>query len=143
MAVLVATPRGAGAARAALANHMQRSVNIFLGSVLSTIGLTVPAMILICRAIGRDIVLGVEHTDLVLLLVTLAVSVVTFASGRTNVIQGAVHLILFGAYLLLISRTERHIPAGRWEGAILVFDVLGEGSLTSMPVRRVGAKSGT
>jgi Ca2+:H+ antiporter len=52
--------------------------------------------------IGRDIVLGVEHTDLVLLLVTLAVSVVTFASGRTNVIQGAVHLILFGAYLLLI-----------------------------------------
>ncbi|MFL5281730.1 MAG: hypothetical protein ACJ8AW_12245 [Rhodopila sp.] len=77
-------------------------MNIFLGSVLSTIGLTVPAMILISRAIGRDIVLGVEHTDLVLLLVTLAVSVVTFASGRTNVIQGAVHLVLFAAYLLLI-----------------------------------------
>jgi Ca2+:H+ antiporter len=102
VAVLVATPEAIGAARAALANHVQRSVNIFLGSVLSTIGLTVPAMILICRMIGRDIVLGVEHTDLVLLLVTLAVSVVTFASGRTNVIQGMVHLILFAAYLLLI-----------------------------------------
>jgi Ca2+:H+ antiporter len=102
VAVLVATPEAVGAARAALANHMQRSVNIFLGSVLSTIGLTVPAMVLIGHAIGRDVVLGVEHTDLVLLLLTLAVSVVTFASGHTNVIQGAVHLVLFAAYLLLI-----------------------------------------
>ena len=102
VAVLVATPEAIGAARAALANHMQRSVNIFLGSVLSTIGLTVPAMVLIGHAIGRDVVLGVEHTDLVMLLLTLAVSVVTFASGRTNVVQGAVHLVLFAAYLLLI-----------------------------------------
>jgi Ca2+:H+ antiporter len=102
VAVLVATPEAVGAARAALANHMQRSVNIFLGSVLSTIGLTVPAMVLIGHAIGRDVVLGVEHTDLVMLLLTLAVSVVTFASGHTNVIQGAVHLVLFAAYLLLI-----------------------------------------
>jgi Ca2+:H+ antiporter len=102
VAVLVATPEATGAARAALANHMQRSVNIFLGSVLSTIGLTVPAMVLIGHAIGRDVVLGVEHTDLVMLLLTLAVSVVTFASGHTNVIQGAVHLVLFAAYLLLI-----------------------------------------
>jgi Ca2+:H+ antiporter len=102
VAVLVATPEAIGAARAALANHMQRSVNIFLGSVLSTIGLTVPAMVLIGHAIGRHVVLGVEHTDLVLLLLTLAVSVVTFASGHTNVVQGAVHLVLFAAYLLLI-----------------------------------------
>jgi Ca2+:H+ antiporter len=102
VAALVATPEAIGAARAALANHMQRSVNIFLGSVLSTIGLTVPAMVLIGQVIGRDIILGVEHTDVVMLLLTLAVSVVTFASGRTNVMQGAVHLILFAAYLLLI-----------------------------------------
>jgi Ca2+:H+ antiporter len=102
VAVLVATPEAIGAVRAALANHLQRSVNIFLGSVLSTIGLTIPAMILVSRLTGRDIVLGVEHTDMVLLLLTLAVSVVTFASGRTNIMQGAVHLILFAAYLLLI-----------------------------------------
>jgi Ca2+:H+ antiporter len=102
VAVLVATPEAIGAVRAALANHMQRSVNIFLGSVLSTIGLTVPAMVLIAHAIGRDIVLGVERTDLVMLLLTLAVSLVTFASGRSNVVQGAVHLVLFAAYLLLI-----------------------------------------
>jgi Ca2+:H+ antiporter len=102
MAVLVATPEATGAVRAAAANHLQRSVNIFLGSVLSTIGLTVPAMILMSHLTGRPFVLGVEGGDLVLLLLTLAVSFLTFASGRTNVIQGVVHLILFGAYLMLI-----------------------------------------
>jgi Ca2+:H+ antiporter len=102
LAVLVATPEAISAVRAAMANRLQRSVNIFLGSVLSTIGLTVPAMVLISHLIGRDLILGVEHTDLVMLMLTLAVSVVTFASGRTNVIQGGVHLILFAAYLLLI-----------------------------------------
>jgi Ca2+:H+ antiporter len=105
VAVLVATPEAVGAVRAAMANHLQRSVNIFLGSILSTIGLTVPAMVLISHMIGRDIVLGVEHADSVMLLLTLAVSIVTFASGRTNVIQGAVHLILFATYLLLIVQS--------------------------------------
>ncbi|HWG04367.1 MAG TPA: calcium:proton antiporter, partial [Beijerinckiaceae bacterium] len=102
IAVLVATPEAIGAVRAALANRLQRSVNIFLGSVLSTIGLTIPTMIIVGHFIGQDIILGVEHTDLVMLLLTLAVSVVTFASGRTNIIQGVVHLILFAAYLLLV-----------------------------------------
>jgi len=104
MAVLVATPEAIGAVRAATQNDLQRAMNIFLGSVLSTIGLTVPAMILVSHLIGRDIVLGLQHTDTVMLLLTLAVSVVTFASGRTNVIQGAVHLILFATYLLLIAQ---------------------------------------
>ena len=102
IAVLVATPEAVGAVRAAMANHLQRSVNIFLGSILSTIGLTVPAMVLVSRLTGHSIILGVEHTDMLLLLLTLAVSIVTFASGRTNVIQGVVHLILFAVYLLLI-----------------------------------------
>ena len=102
MAVVVATPEALGAIRAARANHMQRSVNIFLGSVLSTICLTVPAIILLSRLTGREIVLGVEHTDTVMILLTLLLSVVTFASGRTNVIQGAVHVVLFAVYLALI-----------------------------------------
>ena len=102
MAVLVATPEALGAVRAAAANHLQRSINIFLGSALSTIGLTIPAMILISHLTGRPFILGVEGADLVLLILTLIVSIITFSSARTNVIQGAVHLILFGAYLLLI-----------------------------------------
>ena len=105
IAVLVATPEAIGAVRAALANHLQRSVNIFLGSVLATIGLTVPAIIVVSRWTGLEIVLGVEHTDLVMLALTLFLCVVTFGSGRTNVIQGAVHVVLFAVYLALIVQS--------------------------------------
>lgn len=102
IAVLVATPEALGAVRAALGNQLQRSMNIFLGSVLSTIGLTVPAIVIIGAWTGADVELGLRQTDLVMLLLTLAVSVVTFASGRTNILQGLVHLVLFAAYLFLM-----------------------------------------
>ena len=102
IAMLVATPEAIGAARAAWANHLQRSANIFLGSVLANIGLTVPTMLVISHLTGKRIILGVQHTDAILLPLPLAVSVVTFASGRTNILQGAVHLLLFTAYVLLI-----------------------------------------
>jgi Ca2+:H+ antiporter len=102
IALLVATPEGIGAVKAAAANQLQRSINIFLGSVLSTIGLTVPAMLAISHLTGRHFVLGVEHAEMVMLLLTLGVSVVTFASGRTNVLQGIVHLLLFMAFVLLL-----------------------------------------
>jgi Ca2+:H+ antiporter len=102
MAVLVASPEALGAVRAAIDNNLQRSVNIFLGSVLATTGLTVPAMLIIGDLTGHSIILGVQGVDMLLLLLTLAVSVVTFSSGRTNVLQGFVHLLLFGAYLMMI-----------------------------------------
>jgi Ca2+:H+ antiporter len=102
IALLVAMPEAVGAVRSAAANRLQRSMNIFLGSVLSTIGLTIPAMIALSRFTGTKIVLGLENANAVMLLLTLAVSLVTFSSGRTNVLQGAVHLVLFGTYLLLI-----------------------------------------
>jgi Ca2+:H+ antiporter len=102
MAVLVATPEAIGAVRAALADHLQRSVNIFLGSVLATIGLTVPAMLTVGWLTQHELILGLEHADLVLLILTLAVSVITFASGRTNLLQGAVHVLLFLAFVLLM-----------------------------------------
>ena len=102
IAILVATPEAIGAIRAASANHLQRSVNILLGSVLSTIGLTIPVMLVVSQVTGRRIVLGVEHANFVMLLLTLFLSVVTFGSGRTNVLQGVVHLLLFVSYFLLI-----------------------------------------
>ncbi len=102
IAVLVATPEAIGAIRAAMANQVQRSVNIFLGSVLSTIGLTVPIMLAIGFFTSHEVHLGLESANNLLLAVTLAVSVVTFASGRTNVLQGAVHIVLFAAYVMLI-----------------------------------------
>jgi Ca2+:H+ antiporter len=102
MAVLVATPEIIGAVRAAGRNNLQRSMNIFLGSVLSTIGLTIPAIIVISDVTQHPIQLGLQHTDLLLFVLTLALCMVTFSSGRTNILQGGVHLILFTAYLFLI-----------------------------------------
>jgi Ca2+:H+ antiporter len=102
IAMIVATPEAVGATRAALQNQIQHSVNIFLGSVLSTIGLTVPIMLIISRFTGRIVHLGLSGANDVLLLVTLTVCVITFTSGRTNILQGAVHFVLFGAFLLFI-----------------------------------------
>jgi Ca2+:H+ antiporter len=102
IAMLVATPEAIGATRAALVNSLQRSINIFLGSVLSTIGLTVPIMLVISYVTGHEVYLGLVSANNLLLAVTLLVSVVTFASGRTNILQGAVHVVLFAAFLMLI-----------------------------------------
>jgi Ca2+:H+ antiporter len=102
VAVLVLTPEAVGAVRSALANRLQRAVNIFLGSVLATIGLTVPAVLAISLATGKSVELGLGDADILMLAITLVVSVVTFSAARTNVLQGVVHLILFGAYLMLI-----------------------------------------
>jgi Ca2+:H+ antiporter len=81
---------------------MQRSINILLGSVLATIGLTIPAVLTISLITHRPILLGVEGGNLPLLLLTLAASVVTFTSGKTNVLQGCIHLLLFAVFVLLI-----------------------------------------
>jgi Ca2+:H+ antiporter len=102
MAVLVATPEAIGAVRAAGENHLQRSINIFLGSVLSTTGLTIPAILLVSHFTHRPVMLGLQHTDLLLFLLTLTLCMVTFSSGRTHVLQGIVHLILFVSYLFFI-----------------------------------------
>jgi len=102
IAMLVAAPEAIGATRAAIDNKVQRSINIFLGSVLSTIGLTVPIMLVVSYLTAHEVYLGLDGANNLLLMLTLAVSVVTFASGRTNILQGAVHIVLFAAYVLLI-----------------------------------------
>jgi Ca2+:H+ antiporter len=102
IAALVLTPEGIGAIEATLRNQMQRSVNILLGSVLATIGLTIPAVLTIGLITKRPVTLGVKGGNLPLLLLTLAVSVVTFTSGKTNILQGCIHLLLFAVFLLLI-----------------------------------------
>lgn len=102
IAALVLTPEGIGAVQATWRNELQRSINILLGSVLATIGLTIPAVEVISLVTKRPITLGVEGGNLPLLLLTLAVSVVTFTSRKTNILQGCVHLLLFATFVLLI-----------------------------------------
>lgn len=102
IAILVTAPESIGAVKAAQANHLQRSMNILLGSVLSTIGLTIPAVLTISLVTGNPIELGLLNSDFVLLLLSLCLSVVTFSSGRTTILQGSVHLLIFCAYVMLI-----------------------------------------
>jgi len=102
VAALVLAPEGLSAVRASLGNQLQRSVNLLLGSVLATIGLTIPAVLIIGFVTQRPVTLGLEGGTFPLLLLTLAASVVTFASGRTNVLQGCIHLVLFATFVLLI-----------------------------------------
>lgn len=102
VSVLILSPESLTAVRAALANQLQRSVNVLLGSVLASIGLTIPLVLAVGFATHQQIVLGLGTTDITLLVLTLVLSMITFASQRTNVLLGAVHLIVFFAYLLFI-----------------------------------------
>ena len=102
VAALVLSPEAFTAVRAAFANDLQRSVNILLGSALATIGLTIPAVLMFGLVTNRSIVLGLEPVDMAMLALTLLQSTMTFSSSRTNVLLGAVHLLLFSVYLLLM-----------------------------------------
>jgi len=102
VAALILSPESLSAVRAALANQLTRSINLLLGSVLASISLTIPAVLAIGLLTGRTVVLGLGSVDTILLLLTLVLSMLTFASGRTNVLLGAVHLLVFGAYLVML-----------------------------------------
>lgn len=101
IATLVLLPETIAAVRAALANRLQTSLNLAIGSGLATIGLTVPAVVAVCIAFDLPLVLGLHPRDIVLLLLTLVLALFSVISGRTNLMQGAVQLLLFAAFLFL------------------------------------------
>ena len=81
---------------------MQRAVNILLGTALSTIGLTIPAVLILGLVTGKTVVLGLDVVEMIVLLLTLAVSTLTFTGDSAPILLGAIHLLLFLAYLALI-----------------------------------------
>ena len=101
IAMLVLAPETWAALRAARADRLQASLNLALGSALASIGLTIPAVALLSIALDRPLRLGLTPKDLVLLALTFAVGTITLGTGRTNVLQGAVHLLIFAAFLFL------------------------------------------
>ncbi len=102
VAILVLSPEGLAALAAARANKIQRVMNISLGSGLATIGLTIPAVLAIGLITGEPVQLGLDLVDTILLCLTLALCVINFQGGRTNMMQGFIHLLVFAAWLLLI-----------------------------------------
>jgi Ca2+:H+ antiporter len=101
VAAVVLLPETVAAVRAARANRLQTSMNLAIGSALATIGLTVPLVVLASITFSLPLVLGLSSKEIALLAVTLLVSDVTLGTGRTYVMQGAVHLLLFASYLFL------------------------------------------
>ncbi len=101
IALLVLLPETWAALRAARANRLQTSFNLALGSALASIGLTIPAVVGVSIALGLPLVLGLSPKEMVLLALTFIVGILTLSTGRTNVLQGTVHLMIFAAFLFL------------------------------------------
>ncbi len=101
IAALVLLPETWAAVRAARANRLQTSMNLAVGSALACIGLTIPVVVLAAILFDLPLVLGLSAKEIALLTITFLVSTVTLGTGRTYVMQGAVHLVLFVAYLFL------------------------------------------
>ncbi|MGQ0455573.1 MAG: calcium:proton antiporter [Hyphomicrobium sp.] len=101
IALIVLTPEGLSAIKSARSDDLQKSLNLALGSSLATIGLTIPAVAVANVVLQKPLILGLETRDTALLITTLGASILTFGTGRTNVLFGFLHLVLFGTFLFL------------------------------------------
>jgi Ca2+:H+ antiporter len=101
IALLVLMPESWAALRAARANRMQTSLNLAIGSALASISMTIPVVAGVSLVLGVPLILGLAPRDMVLLALTFVVSALTLGSGRSTVLQGAVHLVIFAAFLFL------------------------------------------
>ena len=101
VAALVLLPEGVSALKAAARNNLQMAMNLTLGSVLACIGLTIPVVAGYALWTGVPLQLGLAPSGMVLLMLTFLVSILTLTSGRTTLLQGAVHLMVFGVFLLI------------------------------------------
>jgi Ca2+:H+ antiporter len=104
IAAIVFLPESITAVRAALAGEIQRVINLCHGALVSTVGLTVPTVLVIGMLVGQDVVLAAAPPELLVLGATLVLTVTTFAARRVTAVHGAVHLAVFATYLLVLMR---------------------------------------
>jgi len=102
VALLILMPEGVSAIAAARKNDLQKSINLALGSSLATIGLTIPAVGIATYAFDKELELGLSGQGSVLLLLTFFLSMLTFGTGRTNVLFGLVHMVVFAVYVFMV-----------------------------------------
>src|SRR3954452_18287377 len=102
VALLILLPEGVAAITAARRNDLQKSINLALGSSLATIGLTIPAVAVAAYALDKPLVLGLSTQDMVLLVLTFVLSMLTFGTGRTNILFGLVHMVVFAVFLFMV-----------------------------------------
>jgi Ca2+:H+ antiporter len=101
IALLVLLPEGFAAVRAARANRLQSSLNLALGSALASIGLSIPAIAAIAIFFDLPLSLGISNLNMTLMYLSFFIGALTLAIGRTTLLQGVVHLIIFFEYLFL------------------------------------------
>ena len=104
IAGIVFLPESITAVRAALGGEAQRVNNLCHGALVSTVGLTIPAVLIIGMFTGQTVVLAESPANLLMLGVTLLLSVTTFAAKRVTAMHGAAHLVTFGVYLVVLFR---------------------------------------
>ena len=102
VAFLILLPESVAAVGAARKNDLQKSINLALGSSLATIGLTIPAVAVAAYALDKQLVLGLPARDMVLLALTFVLGMLTFGTGRTNILFGLVHLVVFAVFVFLV-----------------------------------------
>src|ERR1700686_172009 len=102
VALLILLPESVAAVAAARNNDLQKSINLALGSSLATIGLTIPAVAVAAYALDKPLVLGLDAQSMVLLVLTFILSMLTFATGRTNILFGLVHVVVFAVFVFLV-----------------------------------------
>jgi len=90
------------AVAAARKNDLQKSINLALGSSLATIGLTIPAVAAAAYLLDKQLVLGLDGQEMVLLLLTFVLSMLTFGTGRTNILFGLVHIVVFAVFVFMV-----------------------------------------
>lgn len=102
IALVILLPEAISAIKASVDNQLQRGLNVALGSACATIGLTIPAVAIASLLTGRPLTLGLKPDDMILLFLALSMSVVSFSTGRTTLLTGLAHLVIFVAYAMLI-----------------------------------------
>src|SRR5882757_776698 len=102
VALLILLPESVAAISAARKNDLQKSINLALGSSLATIGLTIPAVAEAAYVLDKTLVLGLEQREMVLLAMTLILSMLTFGTGRTNILFGLVHTLVFAVFVFMV-----------------------------------------
>jgi Ca2+:H+ antiporter len=102
VALLILLPESVAAIAAARKNDLQKSINLALGSSLATIGLTIPAVAVVAYAFDKQMLLGLNAQGMVLLALTFIVSMLTFSTGRTNILFGLVHMLVFAVFVFLV-----------------------------------------
>ncbi len=101
IAAVVLAPESMAAVQSAIRNRLQNSLNLALGSAIASIGLTIPAVAIVSMVTGTPLALGISPANTALLTLTMFVSTLTLGTGRTTVLQGAIHLAIFAVFLLV------------------------------------------